>query len=226
MTHDLSTPDHLELHVTQDAEYPSDVQFSLVSERGLIASNQLGIHLYHIPELGVAGDGDLVTISPQWSWFGGASGCNTICKTVSPHPALWIQGELATHILEFDVDGSGCFPMVANHQITEGRPAHHVGFYLKLRGRKGMAVGFGEHGEIAINTGVFGRPDITRRLRAELPGANGRHGRRQDVVKYADLDEVTGRIMIVASRGPRSRRKRGRSKIPYARRLYLADIPI
>ena len=221
--HDLSTPDHLDLQMTQNADFRGDVQFSLVSESGLIASNQLGIYLYHIPELGAVGEDGPVTISPQWSWSGDASGCSTICKTVSPCPALWIQGEMATHTLEFDVDGSGGFPVVADHQITEGRPAYNVGFYLRLRGRKGVAVGHGLYKEFAIDTAVFGEPDITRRLRAEIPGLDGRHHRR-DEVKYMDLDEVTGRIMIVVGPVPRCYRKPGRTF--YAQRLYFADVPI
>ena len=208
--------------MSQDTVYRDDVQFSLVSESSLIASDQRGIYLYHIPELGLVGDGDPVTISPRWSWSGDASGCSTICKTVSPRPALWIQGEWGTHTLEFDVDESGCFPLVADHQVTEGRPAYYVGFSFKLQGRKGMAVGFGK-GEIVINTTVFGRPDITRRLRAGLPRVNDRR-RRQEEVKYADLDEVTGRMMVVV--GPVARCQRGPGRAPYAERLYLADIPI
>ena len=221
--HDLPAPDHLDLHMTQDTDNRRDVRFSLVSESGLIASNQHGIHLYHISELGVVGDDDRGTIFPRWSGFGDASGYSTICKTVSPHPALWIQGKLATHVLELDLGESGCFPVVANHQITEGRPAYHVGFYLRLQGRKGMAIGLGLHNEIAINTAVFGKPDSTRRLRAEIPGLNDPHRRRREV-KYMDLDEVTGRIMIVV--GPVPRCQRGESKTPYAQQLYLADIPI
>ena len=200
--------------------YHGDVQFSLVSESGLTASNRLGIYLYHIPELGAVGDDDLVAISPQWSWSGDGSGSSTICKTVSPHPALWIQGKLTTHTLEFDMDESGCFPMVANHQVTEGRPAYHADFYLKLQGGKGVAIGFGLHEEIAINTAVFGKPDSTRRLRAEIPGLDD----RREEMKYVDLDEVTGRIVIVVGSVPRCRR--GGNRIPYAKRLYLADIPI
>jgi len=225
--HDLSAPYRLDLHMTQDAEYRrSDGQFFLVSEKGLIASSHAGIYLYHIPELGDVGD-DVVTISPQWSWDGYISGCSTICKTVSLHPAFWIQGRIATHTLEFDMDGSGCFPIVANHQITEGQPAYHVGSHLKLQGRKGIVVSFGVGGykEIVINTVVFGRPGITRRLRAELPGVDVNYRRRRLEVKYAGLDEVTGRIMIVVGTVPCHIRGVSTSTIPYARRLYLADIP-
>jgi len=84
--HDLSAPDHLDLHMTQDAEYRcSDARFSLVSEKGLVASNHVGIYLYHIPELGDVGD-DVVTVSPQWSWNGYTSG------SARPYPYILRSG--------------------------------------------------------------------------------------------------------------------------------------
>ena len=97
---------------------------------------------------------------------------------------------------------------------------------LKLQGRKGIAVSFGEGGYegIVINTVVFGRPDVTRRLRAELPGVDAdEHRRGRLEVTYADLDEVTGRIMIVVGTLPRPESE---NTIPYAWRVYFADIPI
>ena len=211
--------------MTQEDDSCSDVLYLLVSENGLIASNQFGIYLYHIPELGAAGDdSDLVAISPHWSWFGRALGCRgTLYKTASPHPSLWIQGDRATHTLEFGVDGSGCFPVVVNHRIINGEPVYHVGRWFTLEGRKGMGVeSVGLRGKVVINTAVVGKPAITRRLCAVLPGFD-RSWRRRDEVKYAGLDEVTGRIMIVVGPMPPCFRV-GRHS--YARRLYLADLPV
>jgi len=197
-----------------------EAQYSLVSENGLIVNNRLGIHLYHIPEPRTVGnDCDL---PPIWSWWRGASGYrSTLYKTASPYHALWLQGGWATHTLEFDVDESG-FPMVVNHHVTEGQPAYYVEDHLKLQGRKGMGFNVEEHGEIVLNTGVLGKPDVTRQLRAQLPGLYDGPRLKRDEVKYTDLDEVTGRIMIVVGPG----RGRMSDNIPYARRLCLADLPI
>ena len=193
-----------------------------VSENGLVASNPLGIHLYHIPELRAMDDGH--SLVPVWSWRASSrdpSGYRgTLFKTASPYPALWLQGRQTTHALEFDVDESGCFPVVANHHITEGQPAYYVARHLKLEGRKAMGVDVKEHGEAVFKTGVLGRPGLTRLLHASLPGLFDSY--RRDEVKYVDLDEVTGRIMIVIGTVP-GRRSRN---TPYARRLCLADLPI
>ena len=224
MYDDPPTPGHLHLYITQDdddrAGHSGDARFFLVSENGLIVNDNLGIHLYHIPEpRAVGNDSNLV---PVWSWWGDASEHRgTLYETTSPYPALWLQGTWATHTLEFDVDESGCFPMVVNHHITEGRPGYYAGDRLKLQGRKGMSISIGQGGEIVFNTGVLGKPDITRQLRAKLPILWEGHWFRRDEVKYTDLDEVTGRIMIVI--GPGRRRD---IKIPYARRLWLAELPI
>ena len=112
MHDDLSTPGRLDSRMTQEEnEYRAGVRFFLVSKDGLVACNHCGIHLYHIPELGAASGGDPIVISPQWSWFGNASGYHgTTYGTASPHPTLWLQGDLATHTLEFHVDESGCSP--------------------------------------------------------------------------------------------------------------------
>jgi len=129
-------------------------------------------------------------------------------------------------MLEFDVDESGCFPVVVNHHRTEGRPAYYVGNHLKLQGRKGMGIDVERRGEVVLYTGVLGEPDMTRRLRAPIPGLNANGG---PCLKYTDLDEVTGRIVIVV--GPRRMNRmsiRGSNwdDAPYARRLYIGDLPI
>ena len=193
-----------------------DVRFFLVSRNGLIVCDFVGIHLYHIPEPRALGnDPDL---DPVWSWRGDAEYRGTIYKTASPYPALWLQGDQVTHTLEFDMDESD-FPVVVNHHITEGQPDYYAGDHLKLQGRKGMSIEVRQGGEIVLNTGVLGKPDITRELRAKLPGRYGGPWRKQDEVKYADLDEVTGRIMIVTG-------TKEYNAVPYARRLCLADLPI
>ena len=190
-----------------------------MSENGLIVTDHLGIRLYHIPEPRAVGDDS--NLVPVWSWSGDASEHRgTLYETASPYPALWLQGEWTTHTLEFDVDKSGCIPMVVNHQITEGRPAHYVGDRIKLQGRKVMSISIGqaEDDEIVINTGVLGKPDITRQLRVQLPGLYESHWYRRDELKYADLDEATGRIMIVLGSI--------RCSFSDARQLLLAELPI
>ena len=183
-------------------------------------SNCHGIHLYHIPEHG--DEGDDRSLVPIWSWRGDASGyCGTLYKATSPYPGLWLQGERTTHILEFDVDESG-FPMVINHNIIRAQPAHFVGKLLKLQGRKGMSVDIIQGGEIVLNTVVLGKPEATRQLRAELPGLYYGPWYLQDEVKYTDLDEMTGRILIVVG----SADVRRQDNIPYARRLCIADLPV
>jgi len=95
-----------------------------------------------------------------------------------------------------------------------------------------MGISVERPGEVVLNTGVLGKPDITRRLRAPIPGLNADPPRRpRDIVKYTDLDEATGRIMIAV--GPKSHRCRRMSvgvssgvETPYARRLYIGDLPI
>jgi len=207
------------------------MRFFVVSEHGLIVTNSKGIWLIHIPELRAADDDS--TLPPVWEWSGDASKCRgTLYKTVSPYLTLWLQGGWATHTLEFDVDESG-FPVVVNHQSTRGRPAYYTGKYLKLQGRKGMGIGVERPGEVVLNTGVLGKPKITRRLRAPIPGLNtdDRPSRPRDIVKYTDLDEATGRIMIVV--GPKLRRSgtmsvhaSSRVETPHAQRLYIGDLPI
>jgi len=208
------------------------MRFFVVSKYGLIVTNNLGIWLYHVPELrAVEND---TTLFPVWDWSGDSvSKCRgTLYKTESPYPALWIQGDRATHTLEFDVDESG-FPVVVDHHRSMGRPAYCEGKYLKLRGRKGIGIGVERRGEVVLNTGVLGRPDITRRLRAPIPGLNSddRPRRPRDVVKFTDLDEATGRIMIAV--GPKLRalgmmpvRVSSGVEAPHARRLYIGDLPI
>ncbi|KAF9651048.1 hypothetical protein BDM02DRAFT_3259260 [Thelephora ganbajun] len=208
----------LESHLGFDR---SKGQFFAVSENGLIVTDPRGICLYHIPELRVVGDNS--RLDPVWTWRGDASEFRgSLYKTASPCSALWLQGMQATHALEFDVDESGCFPVVVNHHITEGQPAYYVKDRLKLQGRKGMSIDVERHGEIVFNTGELGKPDLTRQLRAPVPGLNDGPSHKQYDVKYADLDEVTGRIMIVASSSPGRRQ----GSVPYARRLYIADLPV
>ena len=195
----------------------SGVGFFVISENCFVTTDRRGIWLYHIPEL-EAVDEDTMLV-PVWNRLLDASDYGgTLFKTTSPYPALWLQGEHITHTIKFDVDGSGCYPVVVNHHITEGQPAFYVGNALHLQGRKGMSIEIGWPGEFVINTGVLGRPD-TRRLRAPIPGLND--GPRQDEVKYVNLDEMTGRIMVVV--GPKP--GRNREAIPYAREFYIADIP-
>jgi len=207
------------------------MRFFVVSAHGLVVTNNLGIWLYHIPELRAAEDDS--RLIPVWDWSGDASEYRgTLYSTASPHPALWLQGYQDTHILEFDVDESGCFPVVVNHHRTGGRPAYYVGEYPKLRGRKGMSIDVGRRDEIVlINTGVLGKPDITRRLRAPIRGLYDNNGswRRQHEVKYTDLDEMTGRIMIAVGpgrMGGMSLRGSDWDEAPCARRLYIGDLPI
>jgi hypothetical protein len=211
-----------------------------VSENSLVVTDRFGIHLYHIPELQAMDDDSHVI--PIWSWLGDASKYrSTSYKTTSTYPALWLQGKAIGHTLEFDVDESGCFPVVVNHRITEGQIAYWSECHLKLQGQKGMGSDIGERGkvpintgvsgpktmgvsqrgEIVVNTGVLGKPDITRQLRAPLPGQYRGYWYQQDEVKYTNLDEVTGRIMVVLGR-----RGRRRDSIPYARWLCLADLPV
>ena len=205
--------------MTQD-DSSYETRVFVVSENCLIVTNHLGIWLYHIPELRTTG-GD-TELDPVWGRSLNASDCRgTLYKTASPYPALWLQGKQVTHILEFDVDESGCYPVVANHHITEGRPAFYVGNDLKLQGRKGMGIETERRGEIVFNTGILGRPG-TRRLRAPIPSLNSSLRFMRDEVKYTDLDEVTGRIMVVVGPVPHGRRQ---ADIPYAQKLYIADLP-
>ena len=189
-----------------------------------MASTHVGIHLYHIPELGAVDD--TPHLDPIWSWWaspGGLSGYyGTFYKTASPYPALWLQGEQTTHTLEFGVDESGCFPVVTNHHITQGQPAYYVERHLKLQGRKAMGTEVKQDGEAVFKTGVLGKPDLARELRASLPGMWDGHRFESDEVKYTDLDEATGRIMVVIGTVPDLRS----DSIPYARRLCLADLPL
>ena len=145
----------------------------------------------------------------------------TLYKTASPHPALWLQGEHTAHTLEFDVDESE-FPVVVNHRITEGQPAYYVAARLKLKGRKVMGIDVKQRGKVVFRTGVLGKPDLTRQLRAPLPGVCTGPQIGQDEVKYVDLDEVTGRIVVVIGIVPFE----GRDDIPYVQQLCLADLPI
>jgi len=107
--------------------------------------------------------------------------------------------------------------MVVKHHITEGKPAFCVGDTLKLQGRKGMSIETGWEEQVVINTGVLGKPD-TRRLRAAIPDLNC-GGWSQNEVNCVNLDEATGRIMIVVGHEHLMRGD------VYAKQLYIADLP-
>jgi len=191
----------------------------VISENCLAVANHCEIWLYHIPELRAIGEGTMLV--PTWSQSLNVSDCRgTLYKTTSPYPALWLQGKQATETFEFGVDESGCYPVVANHHITEGQPAFYVGNHLKLQGRKGISVETERRDEIVFNTGVLGKPD-TRRLRAPMPGLNECPRPAQGEVKYTDLDEVTGRIMVVVGPVP----DQWWDEVPCVRRGYIADLP-
>ena len=217
---DSPTQGRLDLHITKRiADGDDGVRFFLVSRNGLIVASHVNIYLYHIP--GSRAAENYSNLYPVWSWQGekDPSGYRgTIYKTASPYPALWLQGWQVTHTLEFDMDESG-FPTVVNHHITEEQPAYYVGSHLKLQGRKVMSIDTKQGGEIVLNTGVLGKPDITRELRAKLPGLYDGRWYQQDRMKYTDLDEATGRIMIVVGQvpGPRWRQNKW---------LCIADLPI
>jgi hypothetical protein len=193
-------------------------RFFAISENALIVSNQRGILLYRIPNLR-AGSHDPY-LDPEFFWSGDASDLRgTLYKTASPYPALWLQGGSTTHTLEFDVDESNCFPVVTNHRIAGGRPAFCSAEYTKLHGRKGMSIEGRLRGEILFHTGTLEDPNLTRRLHASIPGLNDNPS--WDEFKYVDLDELTGRIMIVV--GPKI--GWGQNDFPYSRRLFIADLP-
>lgn len=198
----------------------------MVSENGLVVTNRSRIYLFHIPGLKVTGNDS--RLFPIWSWKGDVAGCHgALYKTTSPYPTLWLQGEQATHTLEFSVDESGCFPVVVNHRIVEGTPAYHVGANVILKSRKVMGVDIEDDGEIVFTTGVQGKPDFTRELRARLPGLSGTCPSQavQDEMRHADFDEATGRIMFAAGAVAASR-DWGTDRVPYGQRLCLADLPI
>ena len=222
MIHDnTSTLGHVGLHVTQGDfdDFCKDVFF--VSENGLIVSSRLGICLYHIPELRAVDDG--FALVPIWFWSGDASRYRgTLYKTASTYPALWLQGEQTAHTLEFDVDELGCFPIVVNHQVTEEQSAYYAQRHLKLQGRKAMGIDVKQGGKTVFKTGVFGKPDLARELHALLPGFWDVDRRLLDEVKYTDLDEATGRIMVVIGTVAD---QRGFYTISSAQRLCLAELP-
>ena len=193
------------------------MHFFVISENCFVATDSCrGVWLYHIPELEAA-DED-TRLVPVWNLPSDVSGCcGTLYKTASLYPVLWLQGKQTTHTIEFDVDG--CYPVVVNHRITEGKPVFHVGNIFKLQGRKGMNIKTGLRSRVEINTGVVGKPD-TRRLCGAIPGLNHGPRFRQDQVKYTDLDEMMGRIMVVV--GHEDIREEW---ITNAKKLYIADLP-
>ena len=72
---------------------------------------------------------------------------------------------------------------------------------------------------IFFHTGILEDPSCRRPIRIQIPGLNA--GSWRGEFKYMDLDELTGRVMVVV--GPPT----GRTQdiIPYAERLYIADLP-
>ena len=120
------------------------------------------------------------------------------------------------------VDESGCFPVVVNHHIAEGQPAYYAKHYLKLQGRKVVGTEVGQGGEAVFKTGMLGKLDLTREIRASLPGFGDGDWRKQDKVKCTDFDEATGKVIVVINASPS---RRG-DDIHCARRLCLADLPI
>ena len=190
-----------------------------MSENCLVVTNEHGIFLYHIPELEAVDDGS--DLFPVWDWRGDASDLRgTVYNTASLLSSLWLQGSSATHALEFAVDESGCFPVVVNHSIAEEPLAFNPIEHIKLKGRKGMCIEGRRGGEFVFHTRVPEDPKLTRQLHASLRGLDGHPWR--DELKYVDLDELTGRIMIVAGRPDSGRR----GNYPYARRFYIADLPV
>ena len=120
------------------------------------------------------------------------------------------------------MDEFGDFPFVVKHRITERPPAYYLGRHLKLQGRKAMGLDVKRGGDIVFRTGVLGNPDLTRELHAPLPGMWAVYWYQLEEMKYTDLDEATGRIMVVVGTVAG---QRGSYNIPYARRLCLADLP-
>ena len=184
-----------------------------MSEHGLVVANRSGIFLYHVPELGSD-----FTLHPVWEWAGNASYLRgTYYKAASPFPALWLQGGLFTHTLEFGEDESG-FPVVTKHDFTGGRPTFRSAEHIKLRGRRGMSIEQPLQGQIVIKTGVLEKPVAMRRLNVSLPGLTDCP--QWGGFMFADLDELTGRIMIIVG-PPISRRF---DNILCARQLYVVDL--
>lgn len=200
-------------------DYPSEPRVFAVSERGLIVTNRSGIFLYHVPDL--RSEAQEFTLLPVWYWRADASGLRgSLYKTASQYPGLWLQGHRATHTLEFCEDGSGCLPVVANHNITKrSRPFFSLATHIKLQGRRGMGIVDRLKEAIFFHTGILEDPNCRRPIRIQIPGLNA--GSWRGEFKYMDLDELTGRVMVVV--GPPT----GRTQdiIPYAERLYIADLP-
>lgn len=93
------------------------------------------------------------------------------------------------------MDGPCCYPVASDHRIIEGRPTYYVGDVLKMQGQKGVGTEIWQD-EIAFNVGVLGKPDA-RRLRTPVPGPNDDPKLSRDEVKYTDLDEVWGVMVVV-----------------------------
>ena len=191
-------------------------QFFSISENSVVVCQPDGIRLYHIPELESVEDSS--TLFPVWSWSGEFSQSDGSLYDMGPqHPKLYIQGSLTTHKLDLGLDKSG-FMVVLKHDTTGGPPAYWLpgwGRNLVLKGRKGVCHYRTDGGKvIAFNTLLLGREDTTGVFRI---CANERElvGDRTQV----DLDEVTGRLLVVIGVA------RGHVR-PYTRRLWLADTSV
>lgn len=175
----------------------------MLSENAVVTCDPEGIHLYRIPDLGSA-EG-FSTLSPVWEWLAESKWfCGSVCTTFSRHPMLYLQGESGTHTITFRMDACGRDPIVSEHRISGELPAHLVSRegdddLFVVKGRKGLCYDIGEGDIYMLDTCLLGKEKLAGGFSAD---ANDSEVGNWDehVMKFADFDERTGRIMIATRR--------------------------
>ena len=193
----------------------------MVSENAVVMCDVEGIHLYHIPELSSAES--FSTLSPAWEWLTESKWfCGSVCMTFSRHPVLYLQGPSGTHTITFRMDARGRDPVVWEHRISEDLPAH-LRFLegdenlFVMKGRKGLCYGISDGITYLLDTCLLGREELAGGFSAEVDEPEVGNW-EEHVMKFADFDERTGRILITT-------RRYGAWGESSATRICLAELP-
>jgi len=181
-----------------------------------------GVYGYEIPELESERNDaflsyDYVSSDPG-CWFRGS-----LCDSDSPNPTLYFHGPEFMGRVEFELDKPGRFVVVANYATEKNK------YYgddrrggsddrVTLKGRKVLS--YEDQPKyssfITLKTALLGGGNASRKLRTRIATI---YRRKLVHVRQVELDERTGRILIAADY-PTTEEVR-----PFARRIYLADLP-
>lgn len=192
----------------------------MASENAAVVCDVEGIHLYHIPELSSAENS---TLKPVWEWRGKSEWlCGSVCVESSQRSILYVQEASATHTAIFRMDTSGRDPVITEHHISGGVPAHLTSLEegddnrFVMKGRKGIRYTICD-GNSEFYTWLVGVGGLAGGFGAKLALPDDSDWDEQEV-RFVDFNESTGRIAMGTNRCTPYNKSEGV-------RLYLADLP-